>query len=83
VRGDPDGRNPMRIFLAIGLLLISTGYSPIFRCARQRVVKKVRKERPQDYLKIVVAVIPKRMQIEDAGPVRKAADLTDASLWRF
>jgi len=37
------------------------------------VVKKVRKERPQDYLK----------QIEDAGPVRKAADLTDASLWRF
>ena len=47
------------------------------------VVKKVRKERPQDYLKIVVAVIPKRMQIEDAGPVRKAADLTDASLWRF
>ena len=42
--------------------------------ARQRVVEKVRTERPQDYLKIVASVMPKRMEVEDVDPPRRAAD---------
>ena len=44
------------------------------------VVEKVRTERPQDYLKIVASVMPKRMEVEDVGPVRRAADLSDDEL---
>jgi hypothetical protein len=38
------------------------------------VVDKVRTERPQDYLKIVASVMPKRMEVEDVDPPRRAAD---------
>jgi hypothetical protein len=44
------------------------------------VIEQVRTERPHDYLKIIVAVLPKRMEIEDAGLSRRAADLTDDEL---
>jgi len=44
------------------------------------VVDKVRTERPQDYLKIVASVMPKRMEVEDVGPPRRAADLSDDEL---
>jgi hypothetical protein len=43
-------------------------------------VEKVRTERPQDYLKIVASVMPKRMEVEDVGPPRRAADLSDDEL---
>jgi hypothetical protein len=42
--------------------------------------EKVRTERAQDYLKLVAAVMPKRMEIEAVDPLRKAADLTDDAL---
>jgi hypothetical protein len=51
-----------------------------FEAHGQGVVEKVRTERPQDYLKIVASVMPKRMEVEDVGPVRGAADLSDDSL---
>ena len=35
---------------------------------------------PQDYLKIVASVMPKRMEVEDVGPPRRAADLSDDEL---
>ena len=44
------------------------------------VIEKVRTERPQDYLKIVASVMPKRMEVEDVGPPRRAADLSDDEL---
>jgi len=44
------------------------------------VVEKVRAERPQDYLKIVASVMPKRMEVEDVDPPRRAADLSDGEL---
>jgi len=44
------------------------------------VIEKVRAERPHDYLKIIVAVLPKRMELEDAGLSRRAADLSDDEL---
>jgi hypothetical protein len=38
------------------------------------VVEKVRTERAQDYLKIVASVMPKRLEVEDIDPPRRAAD---------
>jgi hypothetical protein len=46
----------------------------------KEVIEKVRTERPQDYLKVIAAVLPKRMEIEDATPARPAAELTDDEL---
>jgi hypothetical protein len=40
----------------------------------------VRQDRPHEYLKIVAAVLPKQMQLEDLTPKRKAEDLTDDEL---
>jgi hypothetical protein len=51
-----------------------------FKAHGKGVVEKVRAQRPQDYLKIVAALMPKRMEIEDVGPLRKAANLTDEAL---
>ena len=39
-----------------------------FEAHGKGVVEKVRTERPQDYLKIVASVMPKRMEVEDVGP---------------
>ena len=50
-----------------------------FEAHGKGVVEKVRTERPQDYLKIVASVMPKRMEVEDVGPLR-AADLSDDEL---
>jgi Family of unknown function (DUF5681) len=44
------------------------------------VIEKVRADRPHDYLKVIAAVLPKRMEIEDAAPTRRASDLTDDEL---
>jgi len=44
------------------------------------VIEKVRHDRPHEYLKIVAAVLPKQMQLEDLTPSRKAEDLTDDEL---
>jgi hypothetical protein len=44
------------------------------------VIEKVRSSRPHEYLKIVAAVLPKQMQLEDLTPNRKAEDLTDNEL---
>jgi hypothetical protein len=44
------------------------------------VIEKVRNDRPHEYPKIVAAVLPKRMQLEDLTPNRKAEDLTDDEL---
>ena len=44
------------------------------------VVRKVREERPHDYLKIVATILPKQMQLEDLTPKRRAEDLTDDEL---
>jgi len=44
------------------------------------VIEAVRQERPHEYLKIVAAVLPKQMQLEDLTPKRKAEDLTDDEL---
>ena len=44
------------------------------------VIEKVRTERPQDYLKIVASVMPKRMEVDDVGPPRRTADLSDDEL---
>ena len=44
------------------------------------VIEKVRSDRPHEYLKIVAAVLPKQMQLEDLTPNRKAEDLTDDEL---
>jgi len=44
------------------------------------VIEKVRNDRPHEYLKIVAAVLPKQMQLEDLTPNRKAEDLTDDEL---
>jgi Family of unknown function (DUF5681) len=44
------------------------------------VIEKVRSERPHEYLKIVAAVLPKQMQLEDLTPKRRAEDLTDDDL---
>jgi len=51
-----------------------------FEAHGKGVVEKVRTERPQDYLKIVASVMPKRMEVEDVGPPRRAADLSDDEL---
>src|SRR5262245_25864129 len=44
------------------------------------VIEKVRNDRPHEYLKIVAAVLPKQMQLEDLTPKRRAEDLTDDEL---
>jgi len=44
------------------------------------VIEKVRSSRPHEYLKIVAAVLPKQMQLEDLTPNRRAEDLTDDEL---
>jgi hypothetical protein len=44
------------------------------------VIEKVRTERPHDYLKIIVAVLPKRMEIEDATPEKHPSKMTDDEL---
>jgi Family of unknown function (DUF5681) len=44
------------------------------------VIEKVRSSRPHEYLKIVAAVLPKQMQLEDLTPQRRAEDLTDDEL---
>ena len=51
-----------------------------FEAHGKGVVEKVRAERPQDYLKIVASVMPKRMEVEDVDPPRRAADLSDDEL---
>ena len=51
-----------------------------FEAHGKGVVEKVRTERPQDYLKIVASVMPKRMEVEDVGPPLRAADLSDDEL---
>jgi hypothetical protein len=43
-------------------------------------VEKVRNDRPHEYLKIVAAVLPRQMQLEDLTPKRKAEDLADDEL---
>lgn len=55
-----------------------------FEAHGKGVVEKVRMERPHDYLKIVAAVMPKRMEVEDvAPPLRRAFELTDDELARI
>ena len=44
------------------------------------VIEKVRNDRPHEYLKIVAAVLPKQMQLEDLTPQRRAEDFTDDEL---
>jgi Family of unknown function (DUF5681) len=44
------------------------------------VIETVRNDRPHEYLKIVAAVLPKQMQLEDLTPRRRAEDLTDDEL---
>ena len=51
-----------------------------FEAHGKGVVEKVRTERPQDYLKIIASVMPKRMEVEDVGPPCRAADLSDDEL---
>ena len=43
------------------------------------VIEKVRKERPQDYLKVAAVLLPKQMEIETAR-TRPLSELTDAEL---
>ena len=43
------------------------------------VIEKVRKERPQDYLKVAASLLPKEMVIEP-GRTRPLAELSDAEL---
>jgi hypothetical protein len=51
-----------------------------FEANGKEVVEKVRAERPQDYLKIIVAVMPTRTEIEKVVPARRACDMTDDEL---
>jgi hypothetical protein len=44
----------------------------------QAVIQKVREERPHEYLKIIVTILPKQMQLEDLTP--EAEDLSDDEL---
>src|SRR5215212_5594470 len=44
------------------------------------VIEEVRSSRPHEYLKIVAAVLPRQMQVEDLTPSRRAEDLTDDEL---
>jgi hypothetical protein len=44
------------------------------------VIEKVRTERPHDYLKIIVAVLPRRMEIDDAFADKPPHKLTDDEL---
>ena len=57
-----------------------------FEANGKAVVEKVRAERPQDYLKIIAAVTPRRMELEDATPQKPMREMTDAELnailWR-
>lgn len=51
------------------------------------VIEKVRTERPHDYLKIIVAVLPKRMEIDDATERKDPREMTDdelnATMWKI
>jgi hypothetical protein len=52
-----------------------------FEAHGKGVVEKVRKERPQDYLKIVASIIPKQMELEEVRrSTRRAEDMTDDEL---
>jgi hypothetical protein len=42
------------------------------------VIEKVRSSRPHEYLKIVAAVLPKQMQLEDLTPKRHLRPLPDS-----
>jgi len=46
----------------------------------REVIQKVRADRPADYLKIVAALVPKQMEIEDLRSSRRAEDLSDDEL---
>jgi hypothetical protein len=46
----------------------------------KEVIQQVRTERPHDYLKVIATVTPRRMEIEDATPMRPASELTDDEL---
>jgi hypothetical protein len=46
----------------------------------KEAVEKVRAERPQDYLKIIAAVMPTRTEIEKVVPTRRARDMSDDEL---
>jgi hypothetical protein len=50
------------------------------------VIEKVRTERPHDYLKIIVAVLPRRMEVEDAAdgkpPEKMTDDELEAIIWK-
>ena len=48
-----------------------------FEANGKSAVKKVRAERPQDYLKIIAAVMPKQIETAPAKPLE---ELTDAEL---
>jgi hypothetical protein len=51
-----------------------------FELYGKEVIEKVRTERPHDYLKVIATVTPRRMEIEDATPMRSASELTDDEL---
>ena len=50
------------------------------------VIEKVRTDRPHDYLKIIVAVLPRRMEIDDAfadkPPHKMTDDELEAIIWK-
>jgi hypothetical protein len=50
------------------------------------VIEKVRTERPHDYLKIIVAVLLRRMEIDDAfadkPPHKMTDDELEAIIWK-
>lgn len=51
-----------------------------FEAHGKDAIVRVRTDRPNEYLKIVAMALPKRMEIEDAGLSRRAADLSDDEL---
>jgi hypothetical protein len=51
-----------------------------FEVNGKEAVEKVRAERPQDYLKIIAAVMPTRTEIEKVVPTRRARDMSDDEL---
>jgi hypothetical protein len=57
-----------------------------FEVNGREVIKKVRTERPHDYLKVCASVMPKRLENEDVTEHKDVRDMTDAELeaiiWR-
>ena len=51
-----------------------------FEANGEAAIEKVFAERPQDYLKIIAALLPKHMEIDDMRPTRRAEDMTDDEL---